>query len=52
MDRLGAEGVILFAGPLAESEEGRIRVLLIADADDERDVGRRLAEVGTPRLPD
>ena len=35
MNRLAEEGFVLFAGPLAGSENDRIRVLLIADADNE-----------------
>jgi len=35
MDRLAAEGFVLFAGPLAGSELDRIRALVIVDADDE-----------------
>ena len=44
MNDLADEGLILFAGPLAGSEAGRIRVLLIADAADEADVRRHLAD--------
>ena len=44
MNSLADEGLILFAGPLAGSEQGRIRVLLIADAPTEADVHRRLAD--------
>ena len=44
MNGLADEGLILFAGPLAGSEAGRIRVLLIADAADEAEVRRRLAD--------
>ncbi len=44
MNGLAAEGFVLFAGPLAGSEHGRIRVLLIAAAADEADVRRRLAD--------
>ena len=44
MNGLADEGLILFAGPLAGSEAGRIRVLLIADAADEADIRRRLAD--------
>jgi uncharacterized protein YciI len=43
MNTLAEEGVILFAGPLAGSEHGRIRVLLIADAPSEADI-RRLVD--------
>jgi uncharacterized protein YciI len=35
MNSLAEEGVVLFAGPLAGSEQGRIHVLLIANADSE-----------------
>ena len=35
MDALAGQGLVLFAGPLAGSEHGRIRVLLIADPDNE-----------------
>jgi len=44
MNDLAHEGLILFAGPLAGSESGRIRVLLIAGAADAADVRRRLAD--------
>src|SRR5215471_15070958 len=44
MTTLVHEGFALFAGPLAGSEQGRIRVLLIADAPSESDIHRRLAE--------
>jgi uncharacterized protein YciI len=44
MNDLADGGVILFAGPLAGSEAGRIRVLLIADAADAADIRRRLAD--------
>lgn len=44
MNILAAEGLLLFAGPLARSEQGRIRVLLIADAASEADIHRRLAD--------
>ena len=43
MDALASEGLVVFAGPLAGSEHGRIRVLLIADADNETTVRDRLA---------
>jgi uncharacterized protein YciI len=43
MKALADEGFILFAGPLAGSEHGRIRVLVIADATGEADIRRRLA---------
>ena len=44
MNTLAAEGLLLFAGPLAGSEQGRIRVLLIADAASEADIQQRLAD--------
>jgi uncharacterized protein YciI len=44
MNDLADEGFLLFAGPLAGTEQGRIRVLLIADAHSESDIQRRLAE--------
>jgi uncharacterized protein YciI len=44
MNTLASEGFIQFAGPLAGSEHGRIRVLLIADAASETDIHRRLGD--------
>jgi uncharacterized protein YciI len=44
MDGLAAEGFVLFAGPLAGTEQDRIRVLLIAEADSETDIHQRLAD--------
>jgi len=44
MNALADEGLVLFAGPLAGSERGRIRVLLIGDAASEEEIGRRLAD--------
>ena len=44
MNRLAEEGFVLFAGPLAGSEAGRIRVLLIANAETEEEVRGRLAD--------
>jgi uncharacterized protein YciI len=35
MNTLGDEGIVVFAGPLAGSEHGRIRVLLIINAHSE-----------------
>ena len=43
MNGLADDGLILAAGPLAGSESGRIRVLLIADADHEMAIAQRLA---------
>ena len=44
MNDLADDGFVLFAGPLAGSELDRIRVLLIADADSEDHIHRRLAD--------
>jgi uncharacterized protein YciI len=43
MNALAEEGLIRFAGPLAGTESSRIRVLLIADANNETDIRQRLA---------
>lgn len=53
MAALSDEGFVLFAGPLAGSEQGRIRALLIANAPNEDEIHRRLADdpwVHTARL--
>lgn len=44
MGTLTDEGFVLFAGPLAGSESGRIRVLVIAEANSDSEVRRRLSE--------
>jgi uncharacterized protein YciI len=44
MNALTEQGVVLFGGPLAGTEEGRVRVLLIVNADSEADIHRRLAD--------
>jgi uncharacterized protein YciI len=44
MNELATEGFLLFAGPLAGSEAGRIRVLLMASAEAEAEVHDRLAD--------
>lgn len=44
MNALADQGFVLFAGPLAGSERGRIRALVIVDADDEAEIHRRLAD--------
>lgn len=44
MNALADEGFVLFAGPLAGSESGRIRALVVVDAVDEAEVHRRLAD--------
>ena len=43
MNALADEGVIVCAGPLAGTESGRVRVLLIVQAASEAEVHRRLA---------
>ncbi len=43
MNGLADTGSLLFAGPLAGTEQGRIRVLLIMSADDEAAVHAALA---------
>jgi NADPH:quinone reductase-like Zn-dependent oxidoreductase len=44
LDSSSYEGLVLFAGPLAGSEQRRLRVLLIIDAEDEAEIERRLAD--------
>jgi uncharacterized protein YciI len=48
MNGLAQQGVVLFAGPLAGTEHGRLRVLLVADGRDEAEIHRHLA--GDPWL--
>jgi uncharacterized protein YciI len=43
MNDLYDEGVVRFAGPLSGTETGRIRVLLIAEAESEAQVAERLS---------
>jgi uncharacterized protein YciI len=43
MNALADQGIVLFAGPLAGSEHGRIHVLLIINADSEAEVHDHLA---------
>ncbi len=43
MNALADEGIVLFAGPLAGSEHGRIRALVIINADSEAAIRDRLA---------
>jgi uncharacterized protein YciI len=53
MNALADDGFILFAGPLAGTESGRLRALLIVDAETEDEIRRRLADdpwVHTDRL--
>jgi uncharacterized protein YciI len=42
MNALASEGMVLFAGPLAGTETGRLRALLIISADNEDEIRRRL----------
>jgi uncharacterized protein YciI len=44
MNTLADEGFLLFAGPLAGTEAGRVRVLLTVNAESEAEIHRRLAE--------
>jgi hypothetical protein len=44
MNALPAEAFVLLGGPLAGSERGRVRVLLIVDADGEAEIHDRLAD--------
>ena len=44
MNTLAEQGSILFGGPLAGTEHGRIRALLIMDVADEAEVHRLLAD--------
>jgi uncharacterized protein YciI len=43
MNALADEGIVLFAGPLAGSEQGRVRALVIVDTDDETAIHASLA---------
>jgi uncharacterized protein YciI len=43
MNALADDGFVLFGGPLAGSEHGRLRALLIVNADSEAEIHRRLA---------
>ena len=49
MDALAGWGLVLFSGPLAGSEHGRISVLHIADADNDTTIRARLAGDPWPR---
>jgi uncharacterized protein YciI len=42
MSALAEQGMVLFAGPLAGSETGRLRALLIMRATGEDEIGRRI----------
>ncbi len=44
MNALADERFVLFGGPLAGTEHGRLRALLIVDADSEAEIHRRLAD--------
>jgi uncharacterized protein YciI len=44
MNALTEQSFILFGGPLAGTEDGRVRVLLIVNADSEAEIHRRLAD--------
>ena len=44
MSALSDRGFVLLAGPLAGTEHGRARVLLIVNAEDEDEIHRRLAD--------
>jgi uncharacterized protein YciI len=44
MNTLADESFVLFAGPLAGTEQGRLRALLIVNAESEAEIHRRLAD--------
>jgi uncharacterized protein YciI len=44
MNALADEGFVLFAGPLAGSEHGRVRALVIINSESEAEIHRRLAD--------
>ena len=44
MSGLAAAGVVVFAGPLDHGDQGRLRVLVIAQADSEADLRQCLAD--------
>ena len=44
MNDLAGEGFVLFAGPLAGTENGLLRALLILKADDDDEIRDRLAD--------
>jgi uncharacterized protein YciI len=44
MNALADQGSVLCAGPVAGSENGRLRVLLTVNADSEAEIQRRLAD--------
>lgn len=44
MNTLAEQGFVLFGGPLAGSEHGRLRAMLIVDAGSEAEIRSRLAD--------
>lgn len=44
MNALADQGFVLYGGPLAGTEQGRVRALLIVNADSEAEIRRRLAD--------
>jgi uncharacterized protein YciI len=44
MNALADSGSLLFAGPLAGTEHGRVRVLLIFNAENDDEIHRQLAD--------
>jgi uncharacterized protein YciI len=44
MGGLAEEGFVFLAGPLAGTEHGRVRALVIVEAPDEAEIERRLAD--------
>jgi uncharacterized protein YciI len=44
MNALTEQGFVLFGGPLAGTEDGRVRVLLIVNAESEAEIHRRLVD--------
>lgn len=44
MTALADDGFLLFAGPLAGTEHGRVRALLIVNAENENEIHRELAD--------
>jgi uncharacterized protein YciI len=44
MNALAHDDFVLLAGPLSDTEQGRLRVLLIVDARSEAEIRRRLAD--------
>ena len=44
MSALAAEGLVLMAGPVAGTESGRARILLVMAAGSEAEIRRRLAD--------